>query len=288
MNQALMMRHIWRILQRDPRSIWVAWVLRYRLRSHTLWTSSVTAAPWCWRKLLKLCPLLRDGLEYRFSERTTHNGAAGRLNVEDSDSARPVELAVFDRLRIQEIVSDLPLIYPHQTDEIKWKLNKGMCSTSALLSLLQPTSPRVAWHLLLSGKFKIPRHGFVLWLAFLERLSTMDRIWAPQANSSCVLCGGLAVESHSHMFFECSFSQRCLMILKRRVRFCWVQRGWQTDILWASRRWRGTHLLNMTSRAMLAAIVYHIWGERNSRRFLATSSSADSVAARAIEEVRLE
>ncbi|KAL0284384.1 UNVERIFIED_CONTAM: hypothetical protein Sradi_7200200 [Sesamum radiatum] len=185
---------------------------------------------------------------------------------------------------IQEIVSDLPLI-SHQTDEIKWKLNKGMCTTSALLSLLQPTSPRVAWHLLLSGKFKIPRHGFVLWLAFLERLSTMDRIWAPQANSSCVLCGGLAVESHSHMFFECSFSQRCLMILKRRFRFCWVQRGWQTDILWASRRWRGTHLLN-TSRAMLAAIVFIFWGERNSRRFLATSSSADSVAARAIEEVR--
>ncbi|KAL0284503.1 UNVERIFIED_CONTAM: hypothetical protein Sradi_7196400 [Sesamum radiatum] len=187
---------------------------------------------------------------------------------------------------IQEIVSDLPLIYPHQTDEIKWKFNTGMCTTSALLSLLQPASPRVGWHHLLSGKFKIPRHGFILWLAILERLSTMDRIWVPQANSSCVLCGGLAEESHSHMFFECSFSQRCLMILKRRVRFCWIHRGWHTDILWASRRWRGTHLLNMASRALLAAIVYHIWGERNSRRFLATSSSADTVAARAIEEVR--
>ncbi|KAL0292805.1 UNVERIFIED_CONTAM: hypothetical protein Sradi_6971200 [Sesamum radiatum] len=221
-----------------------------------------------------------------FSERSPHNGAAGRCNAAGSNSARPMELAGSDGIRYSEIVSELPPIYPNQTDEIKWKHNTGMCTTAALYSLLQPTSLRVGWHHLLSGKFKIPRHGFVLWLAILERLSTMDRIWAYQANGSCALCGGLAVESHSHIFFECVFSQRCLMILKRRVRFCWLQRGWQTDIVWASRRWRGSHLLNMASRALLAAIVYHIWRERNSRRFLSTSSSAESVAARAIEEIR--
>ncbi|KAL0284495.1 UNVERIFIED_CONTAM: hypothetical protein Sradi_7195600 [Sesamum radiatum] len=290
MNQALMLRHIWRILQRDPRSIWVAWVLRYRLRNQTLWTSSVTTAPWCWRKLIKLCPLLRDGLDYRVGDgcqfklwgdiwhprgpllhsfprgpRITGLPADAMLQevIQQGQWSWPA-LTEFD---IQEIVSELPPIYPNQTDEIKWKHNTGMCTTAALYSLLQPTSLRVGWHHLLSGKFKIPRHGFVLWLAILERLSTMDRIWAYQANGSCVLCGGLAVESHSHIFFECVFSQRCLMILKRRVRFCWLQRGWQTDIVWASRRWRGSHLLNMASRALLAAIVYHIWRERNSRRF---------------------
>ncbi|KAL0283803.1 UNVERIFIED_CONTAM: hypothetical protein Sradi_7216300 [Sesamum radiatum] len=205
MNQALMLRLIWRILQRDPRSIWVAWVLRYRLRSQTLWTSSVTAAPWCWWKLLKLCPLLRDGLDYRVGDGCQFKlwgdiwHPRGPLLLSFPRGPRITGLpadsmmqAVIQQgqwswpsstdLDIQEIVSDLPLIYPHQTDEIKWKFNKG--------------------------------------------------------------------------------------------------------ILWASRRWRGTHLLNMASRALLAAIVYHIWGERNSRRFLATSSSADSVAARAIDEVR--
>ncbi|KAL0292188.1 UNVERIFIED_CONTAM: Retrovirus-related Pol polyprotein from type-2 retrotransposable element R2DM [Sesamum radiatum] len=59
MNQALMLRHIWRILQRDPRSIWVAWVLRYRLRNQTLWTSSVTTAPWCWRKIDQVVPTVK-------------------------------------------------------------------------------------------------------------------------------------------------------------------------------------------------------------------------------------
>ncbi|KAL0408444.1 UNVERIFIED_CONTAM: hypothetical protein Sradi_1778800 [Sesamum radiatum] len=33
MNQALMLKHVWKILQEDPRSIWVAWVLKYRLRN---------------------------------------------------------------------------------------------------------------------------------------------------------------------------------------------------------------------------------------------------------------
>ncbi|KAL0292691.1 UNVERIFIED_CONTAM: Retrovirus-related Pol polyprotein from type-2 retrotransposable element R2DM [Sesamum radiatum] len=210
MNQALMLRHIWRILQRDPRSIWVAWVLRYRLRNQTLWTSSVTTAPWCWRKLIKLCPLLRDGLDYRVGDgcqfklwgdiwhprgpllhsfprgpRITGLPADAMLQevIQQGQWSWPA-LTEFD---IQEIVSELPPIYPNQTDEIKWKHNTGMCTTAALYSLLQPTSLRVGWHHLLSGKFKIPRHGFVLWLAILERLSTMDRIWAYQANGSCAL-----------------------------------------------------------------------------------------------------
>ncbi|KAL0283961.1 UNVERIFIED_CONTAM: hypothetical protein Sradi_7212300 [Sesamum radiatum] len=187
---------------------------------------------------------------------------------------------------IQEIVAGLPSIYSQQPDEIKWKSNSGMCTTSAILSLLQPSSPHVEWHHLLRGKFKIPRHGFILWLAFLERLSTMDRIWVPHSHTDCVLCGGVSPESHSHLFFECIFSRRCLAILRRQVRFKWLSRSWQTDISWASGRWRNNHLLNEASRAMLAAMVYYIWRERNSRRFANTSSSAEAVTSRAIEEVR--
>ncbi|KAL0295378.1 UNVERIFIED_CONTAM: Retrovirus-related Pol polyprotein from type-2 retrotransposable element R2DM [Sesamum radiatum] len=45
-NQALILKQIWRILQQEPRSIWVAWVLRYRLRNQTVWTFSSASAPW--------------------------------------------------------------------------------------------------------------------------------------------------------------------------------------------------------------------------------------------------
>ncbi|KAL0444985.1 UNVERIFIED_CONTAM: hypothetical protein Slati_2221200 [Sesamum latifolium] len=65
MNQALMLKHVWRILQEDPRSIWVAWVLRHRLQNQTIWTYNSASASWRWRKLIKISLLLKDGLEYR-------------------------------------------------------------------------------------------------------------------------------------------------------------------------------------------------------------------------------
>ncbi|KAL0367288.1 UNVERIFIED_CONTAM: hypothetical protein Sradi_3618900 [Sesamum radiatum] len=52
---------------------------------------------------------------------------------------------------------------------------------------------------------------------------------------------------------------------------------WNQSIIWASKRWRGKHLWHAGSRAVLTAIVYHIWDERNSRKFKATATSAEVV-----------
>ncbi|KAL0292825.1 UNVERIFIED_CONTAM: hypothetical protein Sradi_6969900 [Sesamum radiatum] len=67
-NQALMLKHVWRILQDDTQSIWVQWVKVHRLRNQTLWVCQSRAASWCWRKLLKLCTLLLPGLEFRVGD----------------------------------------------------------------------------------------------------------------------------------------------------------------------------------------------------------------------------
>ncbi|KAL0294635.1 UNVERIFIED_CONTAM: hypothetical protein Scaly_3118300 [Sesamum calycinum] len=42
MNQALILKQMWRILQNDGSSIWVDWIQRYRLRHSTLWTFNRT------------------------------------------------------------------------------------------------------------------------------------------------------------------------------------------------------------------------------------------------------
>ncbi|KAL0288310.1 UNVERIFIED_CONTAM: hypothetical protein Sradi_7100800 [Sesamum radiatum] len=173
---------------------------------------------------------------------------------------------------IQQIMSQLPVIHVNQPDKIIWKA--GTFSTHSVFALLQPPSVRVFWHQLLGGKFSLPRHDCFLWLAVLERLSTLDRIWVSTAGQSCVLCGGQQRESHCHLFFQCSYSKCCLLYLKRYARFQWPNRGWQCDVLWAARRWRGGHLLNEAARALLASIVYHLWCERNNRIF---SSSAVSL-----------
>ncbi|KAL0292778.1 UNVERIFIED_CONTAM: hypothetical protein Sradi_6973600 [Sesamum radiatum] len=308
MNQALMLKHVWRILQEDPRSIWVSWVLRYRLRNQTIWTYHSASASWCWNKLVKISLLLKNGLEYRVGD-----GGKFRLWTDIWHPRGPL-ICSFPRgpritglpsdsllmavihhgqwrwpsesdFDIQEIVASLPPIGPQQTDVISWK--SGQFTTKSVLALLQPASTRVLWHQLLGGKFKIPRHDFILWLAILGRLSTMDRIWAHSSDMTCILCGGQTLETHFHLFFDCSFARRCLAILRAGVRFFWPHMGWDRDVLWAARRWRGQHLINAAHRALLASIVYNLWRERNGRRFSATASSAESVAFRALEDVRI-
>ncbi|KAL0290141.1 UNVERIFIED_CONTAM: hypothetical protein Sradi_7056400 [Sesamum radiatum] len=143
-NLALIMKHVWRILQEDSNSIWVAWVLRYRLRNHPIWTVNTTSASWSWKKLVKASYLLKEGLEYRVGD-----GARFRLWTDLWHSSSPLihrfprgptitglpadarlmmviqqgqwrwpSEADFD---IQQIMSDLPTLHPQQSDEILWK-----------------------------------------------------------------------------------------------------------------------------------------------------------------------
>ncbi|KAL0288057.1 UNVERIFIED_CONTAM: putative ribonuclease H protein [Sesamum radiatum] len=310
LNRALMLKHVWRLLQEDTSSIWVAWVMRYRLQHQTLWTYRSTTSSWCWTKLVKLSSSIRPGLEYRVGDGQKfklwtdiwhphgpllHSFPRGSVITE-----LPVDALLSSVIQhngwnwpsatdfhLQEIIAGLPLIFPNQPDSILWKSNGGKFSTGAVLSLLQPPSSPVQWHRLLGGRFKIPRHDFILWLAILERLSTMDRPWVLQHDLGCVLCAGQHNETHSHIFFACSFSARCVTILKRKVRFLWLGLGWQRDINWACKRWRGKHLLNSASRALLAALTYNIWMERNWRKFVATAASAEFVARKSLDDVRL-
>ncbi|KAL0295583.1 UNVERIFIED_CONTAM: hypothetical protein Sangu_3193500 [Sesamum angustifolium] len=188
---------------------------------------------------------------------------------------------------IVEIMSQLPPTQPSAADRICWISASGKYTLQSAKLLLQPTTPRVHWHGLIQGKFKIPRHGFILWLAFLERLSTMDKPWVPRAADACVLCDGQFIETHDHLFFKCWFSKRCLTILKNKVKFQWPYLEWKQGTTWASKMWRGNHLINEALRATLAALVYHIWAERNNRKFAATSSSAESTANKVLEEIRM-
>ncbi|KAL0290135.1 UNVERIFIED_CONTAM: hypothetical protein Sangu_2586000 [Sesamum angustifolium] len=188
---------------------------------------------------------------------------------------------------IVEIISLLPPTTPSAGDTICWRSNSGKFTLTSAVHLIQPPSPHAHWQGLLQGKFKIPRHGFILWLAFLEKLSTMDKPWVPRTENGCVLCGGQISETHDHLFFKCWFSKRCLTILNHKVKFQWPYLEWQRGIMWASKRLRGNHLVNAALRATLAALVYHIWAERNSRKFAATSSSAELLSNRVLEDIRM-
>ncbi|KAL0445479.1 UNVERIFIED_CONTAM: hypothetical protein Slati_1675800 [Sesamum latifolium] len=289
LNRALMSRHLWRVITSDRNSIWVEWVTTIRLRSQSIWTVSDRVGSWSWRKLLRLRPLLLPHIEYRIGNGELfsiwqdpwhpngiliHHFPRGSSLMDLSTSDRLCKVIhegqwqwpVTTDIDCLTILHSLPAIHG-DTDKIIWLLDGGNFSTAGAYTVFSPPEPKVDWSSLLLGRFKIPRHNFILWLAFLGRLSTMDKPWIGNGTGMCVLCGGNQIESHSHLFFKCPFARECLRAVRRRTRFPWPNREWNMDISWAAVKWRGRHVVNMAYRALLASLVYRLWEERNHRVF---------------------
>ncbi|KAL0455390.1 UNVERIFIED_CONTAM: LINE-1 reverse transcriptase [Sesamum latifolium] len=61
LNRGLMCRHLWDVVQKNDTSIWVSWILTYRLKRSTVWTANPNSGSWCWRKIVRLrIPLLNN------------------------------------------------------------------------------------------------------------------------------------------------------------------------------------------------------------------------------------
>ena len=96
---------------------------------------------------------------------------------------------------------------------------------------------------------------------------------------------GYSGDTHSHVL-PCRFSRGCLAAIRHHIRFAWPNREWTRDVEWASRKWRGKHIVNVAYRALLGACIYHIWRERNLRRFEHTHRPEAVLATCIIEDVR--
>ena len=168
-------------------------------------------------------------------------------------------------LESMEIIYTLPQIHGGD-DRINWRFSEGRPTTQSLYRLFRPPGPKVGWYSLLWGSLKILRHNFILWLAIQEKLPTTDKPWMSHLGG-CILCGEGNAETHTHMFFWCRCSRWCLAAVRQQVRFSWPDREWAWDVEWASKKWRGKHIVNIAYRALLGACIYHIWRERNLRRF---------------------
>ncbi|KAL0444644.1 UNVERIFIED_CONTAM: hypothetical protein Slati_2187100 [Sesamum latifolium] len=171
-------------------------------------------------------------------------------------------------------------------DCIRWTGRGGSFSSTAAYDVYCPPGPQVGWSSLLVGTFKIPKHHFILWLAILGRLSTLDKPWLQHFGTSCVLCPDALPESHDHLFFACSFANDCLRVIRREVSLRWPYTSWPLVIQWASIRWRGKHVANASFRALLASLVYHLWLEQNRRIFQNTTRSPNEVARIIVSEIR--
>ncbi|KAL2243629.1 UNVERIFIED_CONTAM: hypothetical protein Sindi_0480900 [Sesamum indicum] len=307
LNRALMAKKLCDIIRCDRTSIWVTWLYQGRLRDTSIWTISEQGGSWGWRKLLRLRIFLRSMVDYKIGDgrrfylwqdpwhhlgplRDTFPRGPRLLRLEESTKLCTVisggewQWPPITDFECLEITHTLPTIYGGE-DHIIWRFDHGIPTTQTLYRLFDPPGPKVDWYSLLSGSLKIPRHLFILWLAILGKLATTDKPWLVHLGP-CILCNDGATETHDHLFFQCRFSRRCITEIQKIIRFSWPNRDWMTDIIWASRRWRGQHIINMSYRALLASCVYHIWKERNLRRFEQTERTPSTMAVVIIEDIK--
>ncbi|XP_062113050.1 uncharacterized protein LOC133824195 [Humulus lupulus] len=123
----------------------------------------------------------------------------------------------------------------------------------------------------------MPKHRFIFWQAALGHLLTRDKLQQCHLlipSDLCPVCEE-AQESHSHLFFSCSFSQQLRSRMESWVgRDSWPRRyeDWHT---WMLDKPKG--LMQRVSAASLAAAVYLIWRNRNKCVYDLNSWSIDFV-----------
>ncbi|KAL0293518.1 UNVERIFIED_CONTAM: putative ribonuclease H protein [Sesamum angustifolium] len=70
MNNALMGKHLWQVLTKKQDSIWVSWILKYKLKNGSLWAAKDNDGSWTWKKLLKLRNQLYKGIQFQVGDGT--------------------------------------------------------------------------------------------------------------------------------------------------------------------------------------------------------------------------
>ncbi|XP_074278158.1 uncharacterized protein LOC141601755 [Silene latifolia] len=129
---------------------------------------------------------------------------------------------------------------------------------------LSPPMVKVNWDHFVWVKEALPKHSFIGWLVMHERLLTRDRLkkMGIILDDTCILCDA-APESHSHLFFNCMFSQRFLHLLSQRLGCHLPRQSWIA--WWLSMKSQSQSLRNSIA-AHLLALIYSIWWCRNKCR----------------------
>ncbi|XP_047342829.1 uncharacterized protein LOC124946311 [Impatiens glandulifera] len=144
----------------------------------------------------------------------------------------------------------------------------GKLKSRIVWNVIREKGQTVDWAALVwSSKF-ILRHRFILWLALRGRLNTRDRILAymdiPDAN--CLHCDG-NTESICHLFGSCPFVKSLWSKFTLALGFVHLPGSWDEIIVAARIKAKGNRFPANVFKCGFAAIVYHVWAERNARVF---------------------
>lgn len=163
-------------------------------------------------------------------------------------------------------------------DTAQWLPSKNLIfSVISAWNILREPSPKLPWTALIWFRWSIPKHSFINWLAYMDRLRTEGTSkYNLQLDTSCEFCG--LAESSDHLFFACPYSAqvwkgvRCTLG-KSGTAIC----DWDLFINWSLAALKRNTAINLITKLGISATVYNIWLERNRRLHNGVSSSAHAL-----------
>ncbi|GAA0153234.1 hypothetical protein LIER_37640 [Lithospermum erythrorhizon] len=134
----------------------------------------------------------------------------------------------------------------------------GQFKQGSLWGEMRTKVPRVPWAKWLWSNNNIPRHVFVTWLLFQDKLSTRNRVsrWGMQISTQCSFCSCL--ESQDHLFFACKFSARVWRMVLQNLGQYMSAGEWQHEKLWCVENLRGKPLKRRITRVALMSTIYNV------------------------------
>ncbi|KAJ0600035.1 putative reverse transcriptase zinc-binding domain-containing protein [Helianthus annuus] len=130
------------------------------------------------------------------------------------------------------------------------------------------------------------------WLIFKKKLWTQDRImrWNHLVTGSmnlmcCLLCQS-DLETHEHLFFECSYSKSVWHKVRHKVEMNSVKESWEEISASLITKANSKSVFAVASRLVVAAAAYSIWSERNARFFSNRLRPPEQLADRIVSTVR--
>ncbi|KAJ9535674.1 hypothetical protein OSB04_un001171 [Centaurea solstitialis] len=296
-NRALLTKHIWEIIN-HRNSLWVNFVWRYRIGNGSFWT--IRPRPhwsWCFRKLLLLRPSVRKFIKHRVGDGSTinawedtwltdgplsslityrryhavgfHLGSMVSDVVSTCAGAWPQE---WTSINPAAFVTPLPTLVHGHSDTIMWADGNTHGSDFTIKGAWKSLSgdiTLVPWVKYVWFKSHIPKHSFCMWTACLGRLPTQDHLSIWKENPPDLICSlcECCMDSHDHLFFACPYSKEVWRRIKREVGLHGFPESW-ASIMDLLNQGRGP--VKLVQRLALAATVYFLWVERNTRLFKKT------------------
>lgn len=162
-----------------------------------------------------------------------------------------------------EIQSCLHEVGIGDVDVPVWKSRNGIFSCSETWGSLRLKYPTVDWYSTVWFPLAIPRHSFILWLAFRDALTTKEKMCMWGFNGYSAVCFVMVVWRTKSTFSLGVASAVEFGALLCIFAVLLTFQDWDSVVSWFQEEVRGKSLFSVICKLRFGATVYHIWRHRN-------------------------